>query len=253
MVLKLPWLRNKLPVNANTIKSDINEFPTSFIKKNNIAVVSFVTSNYRRFVGKLKTSFETHYPNADVIIFTDHKQIGCRPHSESPYEFKPYAVEHAKSMGYDIVFWCDSCIRLVKDFTPLLPEIISRGVFLQYDGWATGQWANDRSLDYFGLTRDKSMDISAIYACIMIFDFRQEISHEFLRLWKKSSNDGIFIGKWKNENKTESDDDRCLGHRHDQTCAEIISYQLGIPRGYLVVVPNNIDNPNRYFTSWDHI
>jgi hypothetical protein len=90
------------------------------------------------------------------------------------------------------------------------------------------------------------MEIEAIYACIMAFDFNTPIAAEFLARWKKASDDGIFIGHWKNDAKTESQDDRCRGHRHDQTCAELISYQLGIPRSTALLG----DKSNRYFTTY---
>lgn len=252
--LKLPWLKRNTPNNSTPPPSPvISDFVIPLTKKHNVAFVTFANGVYLRLVDKWKSSIEKYCPNSDIFIFTDYSQIGCPSHKDSPYAFKPYAIELLKSKGYDTVFWCDSCIRLAKSIDTLIPEIKTRGVYLQNDGWVTGQWANDTALEYFGLTRDDAMTMSAIYACIMAFDFKQEISHRFLHLWKKAADDGIFQGKWKNDDRSESQDSRCTGHRHDQTCAELISHQLNIPRGVLIVVPNNIDNPNRYFTSWDHI
>jgi hypothetical protein len=249
--LNLSWLRTSQKYAlGQTCQLDL---ALPFIKKSNLAFVTFASGGYLKLLDKWKSSIEKYSSESDMFIFTDFSQLGCPSHEEVPYAFKPYAIERIKSMGYDIVIWCDSCIRLVKDIKMLIPEIKSRGVFLQNDPNHTiGDWANDRSLQYLNVTRDDAMKLPAIYACIMAFDFTQEISLEFLHRWKKSADDGIFQGKWNNEQKTESQDVRCKGHRHDQTCAELISYQLNIPRGYFVLFPNDTNHPDRYFTSWDN-
>jgi hypothetical protein len=220
-------------------------------RKSDIAFVTFSNNRYAGVETKLVESIKRFYPTADVFVFHSYSEIGCPPHETHPYGFKPYAIDHVKRKGYPIVFWCDSCIRLVKSIEPLIPEIAARGVFLQKDGWVTGQWANDKSLKYFGVSRDEAMDISAVYACIMAFDFRTTIAYRFLGKWKQACDEGIFRGGWKNDTQSESEDIRCLGHRHDQTCAELVSHQLAIPRGFLIhsYDPNST---TRYFTGWNH-
>lgn len=195
-----------------------------------IAFVSFASGRYVQYIDAFRASIAQQCPEADVFVFHRPDEIGAPPHSVSPYSFKPYAVDHVRKLGYQYVVWCDSVVRLRKGVDELLPHVTRAGVYLAADGWRVGQWANDRALTYFGLTRDQAMEIEAIYACIMAFDFKTPIANEFLARWKKASDDGIFIGNWTNDLKTESQDERCRGHRHDQTCAELISYQLGIPR-----------------------
>ena len=212
-----------------------------------IAFVSFASGRYLEFETNLRASIQQNCTEADVFVFNRPEEIGAPPHTRSPYSFKPYAVDHVRKMGYRYVFWCDSVVRLRKQIDSLLPAISQVGVYLQADGWRVGEWANDRALEYFGLTRDQSMEIEAIYACIMAFDFKTTVANEFLTRWKKASDDGIFIGNWKNDLKTESRDERCRGHRHDQTCAELISFQLGIPRS-----PALLGNKGeRYFTTYN--
>ena len=150
---RLKWLR------STTVTSNLKE------KNSDIAIVTFANISYLNIVSDLKISVEKFCKNTDLFIFTEFSQINCPPHSTHPYAFKPYAIEKVKDLGYKIVIWIDSSIRAVKDVSGLIPEIESKGVFLQLDGWATGQWANDNSLDYFGITRDYAMNIPAIYAC----------------------------------------------------------------------------------------
>lgn len=195
-----------------------------------IAFVSFASGRYIQYEEGLRASVAQRCPEADMFVFHSVEEIGAPAHLRSPYSFKPYAVDHVRRMGYRYVIWCDSVVRLRSTVDDFLPQVSRVGVYLQADGWPVGVWANDRALQYFGLTRDEAMGIEAIYACIMSFDMQNPIAVEFLARWKKASDDGIFIGHWKNDEKTESQDERCRGHRHDQTCAELISYRMGIPR-----------------------
>jgi hypothetical protein len=216
------------------------------IPSNTVAFVTFSSGGYIGREQKLRESVRAHYPNGEVFVFHDFSEIGSPTHKQSPYSFKVYAIDYVRKLGYKVIFWCDSVVRLRKSIEPVLPLIHRVGVYLQDDGWMCGEWANDRALSYFGITRDEAMNIESIYACIMGFDFGNPITHEFFRRWKKASEDGIFCGLWKNDLKTESQDERCRGHRHDQTCAELISYQLGIPRSKSL-----FDKDDKYFTTYN--
>jgi hypothetical protein len=187
--------------------------------------------------------------NTDLFLYSDYADIQSPPHETYPYGFKPYAVEHMKNIGYRFVIWVDSCIQGRRSIDTLIPEIEKRGVYIQTDpDWKCGQWANDKALSYFNKTRDEAMNIPAAYASIVAFDFSNPVAHELLRLWKQACDDGIFNGEWNNDAKTESTDDRCKGHRHDQTCLELISDKLGIERGYMLV--KKTDPSNYYFATW---
>lgn len=217
-----------------------------------VAFVSFASGSYAEPQKLLIESVRKHNPDIPVFAFTQFDEIESPAHKENPYAFKVYAVEKLRKWGYTTIFWCDSVLRLTRPIDSLLPEIKGRGVYLQKDGWNAAQWSNDKALGYFGLTRDEAETIESIYACFMGFDFTNPIAEEFFARWKKSCDDGIFRGNWNNNALTESRDPRCRGHRHDQTCAEIISHQLGIPRGECRVRPGK-DDPDRYFTTWKHL
>ena len=217
-----------------------------------MAFVSFASGSYAEPQKLFVESVQKHNPEIPVFAFTQFETIGSPSQKDNPYAFKVYAVETLRKWGYKTIFWCDSVLRLTQPIDSLVPEIRERGVYLQKDGWNSAQWANDRCLDYFGLTRNEAEKIESVYACFMAFDFTNPVTDEFFARWKKSCDDGIFRGAWNNNEKTESKDPRCRGHRHDQVCAEIISHQLGIPRGECRVRPGT-DTPERYFTTWKHI
>ena len=216
------------------------------------AVVSFASGGYAVQQKDLVKSIQKHSPNVHVFPFTDYDAIKSPQHRDNPYAFKVYALETVRKFGYKTVLWCDSVLRLVRPVESILPIVEETGVYLQKDGWSTSDWANDRCLEYFGLTRDEASKIEGIYACFMAFNFSHPLTDVFFEKWKKSCDDGIFKGAWKNDKQTESSDPRCKGHRHDQVCAEIITHQMDIPRRPCVVIPNRPDSEDRYFTTWHH-
>jgi len=220
--------------------------------KTGAAFVSFANGGYAAQQTVLVSSIRRYSPEIPVFPFTTFESMGSPPHSENPYAFKVYAIQKARSLGYTKIIWCDSVLRLTQPIQNLFPEITKHGAYFQEDGWNVAQWTNDRALTYFGVDRNTAESISAIYACFMAYDFNVPITEEFFRRWKKACEDGIFRGKWKNENNCESKDIRCKGHRHDQSCAELISYQLGIPRSPMRVLPGT-PRSDRYFTTWNHL
>lgn len=204
---------------------------------NHVAFVNYADGYYIPVQRTLVRSIRKIYPQVAIFAFNSTHEIGphCPPHSVSPYAFKVYAIEYVRNKGYDIVIWLDSPARLIRPIDDWLREITNVGVYLQADGWKIGQWANDRCLQYFGLTRDEAMQMQNVYACIMAFDFRHPKTFTFFRKWKSACVEGIFKGNHKNDGRTESNDERCMGHRHDQSCAEIIAHQNDIPLSKLVL------------------
>jgi hypothetical protein len=210
------------------------------------AFVTFSNGRYLGFEKDFERSILSVYPDASVFCFHTFSEIQCPNHSVNPYAFKVYCIEKVRKLGFSIVVWSDCINRLQKPLEDIFPEVTRKGVYLQGDEHGSGIFANDRALSYFGKSRDDAMKIEAIYACIMIFDFRNPVAGKFIDSWKKACDAGIFIGKWDNNMNSESDDPRCKGHRHDQTCAELISYELHIPRS----LPLLGDKSKKYFTSF---
>lgn len=215
-----------------------------------IAVVTFSNGRYLGVERKLVASIQTWYPDADVLVFHDYAEIGSPPHTTHPYGFKVYAIQKARSLGYTTILWCDSCLRAARPLGPLLQRIEALGIYAQKDGFMCGQWANDRALAAFGVSRDDAMTLSTIYACFLGFNFKSLIACEFFDRWKRACDDGLFLGRWTNDGNTESQDPRCTGHRHDQTCAELILHEMKVPLQPKVhsYDPNDME---RFFTGWD--
>jgi hypothetical protein len=213
-----------------------------------VAFVSFATGIYIEKQKRLE--FSVRKFGYDIFTYTTFESIGSPTHEESPYEFKLHAIRAVYMKGYDIVIWCDSIIQLLRPITSWIPEIQKRGVYLQKDGHRLGNWANDHALEEFGVKRDDVMaEGTTIYACVMAFDFRHPITKRFLYRWKQCADKGLFRGKWNNKDRSESQDPRCEGHRHDQTCAELVARELEIKVGPRVMWIDSEAKPERYFTS----
>jgi hypothetical protein len=213
-----------------------------------VAFVSFATGHYKEPLKKLVFSVKRF--GYDIFTFDTVESIGSPKHADSPYEFKLHAIRTVYLKGYDIVIWCDSVVQLLRPIDNWIPQIEKRGVYLQRDGHRLGNWANDRALEAFGIKRDDVMQLeTTIYACVMAFDFRHPITKPFMYRWKDCADKGLFKGKWHNRDLTESQDPRCEGHRHDQTCAELVARELNIDIGPRVLWIDSEAKPDRYFTS----
>jgi hypothetical protein len=214
-----------------------------------VAFVSFANIPFYQALQK-ELVFSVKRFGYDIYTYSKFEDIGSPTHQQSPYEFKMHSIRTVYMKGYDIVIWCDSPARLLRSISSWIPEIEKRGVYLQEDGHPLGSWANDRALEAFGMSRDDAMKLKTVYASIMAFDFRHPITKQFLYRWKDCADKGLFKGKWKNDEFTESKDPRCEGHRHDQTCAELVANEMGIKTAPRVITFE--PNPIRYFKSHWH-
>jgi len=163
-----------------------------------------------------------------MYMFQDNNEFGSPSHKDNPYGFKIHAIQYALDRGAEIVWWMDSSIFPVKDISPILKIAEEKGYFFEQCGYTAAQWTNDKTLNYFGITRDEAEKIQLFSAGFMVLDFRKELVREFFTRFKNSYEAGMFKGSWTNTDNSESQDVRCMGHRHDLSCASIIAYQLGM-------------------------
>lgn len=191
-------------------------------------IINIATEYHSNGQRRLMATLENRY-DGDILFWTKESDVGAPLHTDNPYAFKIYAFEKAKSLGYKNILWLDASVYCVNDVQPVFDIIEKEGYIMQYAGQKLGAWANDNCLEYFNLTRDDAMDIICYgNAGFLGLNFDFEISNKFFELWKKAAIDGIFKGAWNNNNKTESKDERCKGHRHDLTCGSIIAHKLGM-------------------------
>lgn len=197
-------------------------------------VVSFADSagSYQKKMLRLEQSLKGNF-DGDFLGFTSYDQIGCEPHSVIPYKFKPYAIQKAIDMGYELILWVDSPVYCIKPITAVF-EQIDRDGYLLFDniGFSLGDFSSDKQLDHFGITRNDAWSIKQVMACVMGFKFNKP-SHEkntgvIERLeWfnqYKNLADSLYKGEWDNDDLTESKDARVRGNRHDQSVISCIAH-----------------------------
>jgi signal peptidase I len=194
-------------------------------------IVNFSDYKFKKGQDRLKESLIQYGYQGDFIFFNEYEQVGSKSHSEVPYQFKVYAIEEARKRGYDVVLYCDASIYAIKDVMPVINHIIKNGYLMEFCGFSVGQFSTDLCLSKFGLTRNKAMLIQLHSAGFTGLNFQNDIANKFFDKWLQSAKEEItFCGDWNNNRKQCSNDDRCLGHRHDQTTASIIANELQMER-----------------------
>lgn len=183
------------------------------------AIVNLATNDsmYVQAQNRLRNSTLPYSSEFDFISSVGEDSVGAPKHHPFNYAFKVYAVE--KAMHYDLVLWMDCSIVLVDSPKPVFDLIEEQGFFAENSGHTVGQWCNDRTLEYFGITRDEANKMRMFSSGMTGFNFKTDIGIEFFERWKQSMKAGMFTGSWKD-------------HRHDQTCASIILNQMGLADKY---------------------
>lgn len=184
------------------------------------AIVNLGTHQYRNGQIRLKESL-TGKTDADLFQFYSEGEVGAPKHEKNHYAFKIYAIEKVRSLGYDQVIWLDSSIFAIDSIEPIFNLMRYHGHFAEDSGNWCGNWCNDKSLEYTGYTRDGAMDIIMISSGVLGLNFNNPITVKFFEDWKQSMLDGMFNGDWDNNKKQESQDERCKGHRQDQSMASL--------------------------------
>lgn len=194
------------------------------------AIVSFANKNgnYIHGLARLAESLRNNL-NGDFLGFVHEASVGAPLHSDSNYAFKIHATQKAIDAGYTRILWLDASCFAIKHTQPIFNEIERAGFIFQDSGHALGTWCNDITLNYFGLSRDEAMGIKLIgNAGFLGFDYETKQGREFWQWYSLSMKLEYFNGSWHNNDKTESEDERCRGHRHDISCATAVLYKLGL-------------------------
>lgn len=190
-------------------------------------VVSFAdsTGSYQKKMLRLEQSLKDVNFDGDFLGFTSYEDIECEPHSVIPYKFKPYSIQRAINLGYDQILWCDSPVYAKKSIQPVFDYLAHNGyLFFDNIGFSLGDYTSDKTLNYFGISREESWNIKMIMACAMGFTYiESSIFYSYFSL----SNE-LYPGNWDNEDLTESKDRRVRGHRHDQSVMSALIHKHGL-------------------------
>jgi len=180
------------------------------------AVVSFAnTPFYQEKMKRLQDSVEAQ--GIKFIGYTSCEEVGCKPHSEVPYQFKPYAIQKAISEGVTTLLWCDSPIVAIKDLRPTFKHIEEHGyLFFDNIGHPLVNWCHEKAMNHFSFSKIglEEMKVKQIMACCMGFDCLNLTTRRIFRDYLNLSDD-LYPGPWETS-------------RHDQMVMSFLIYEYNL-------------------------
>ena len=185
--------------------------------------------HFQRGQARLAASLATVGENAQQLLWQDWP-VPSRTHAVCNYGFKIDTFDVALKHGFDQALWLDAPIWAERPLDPIWGIIEREDVLLLRDGWDCGQWTSDAALPLLGWkSRDEAFQAPQTLAGVLGVNLASERGRAFLDRWRGARDAGAFNGPHSNAHGEASSDRRCLGHRHDQTAASAIGWQMGIP------------------------
>jgi hypothetical protein len=172
---------------------------------------------------RLERSLIYHGYTGDILIWknewpNDNYDKSCI------YNIKAAAFEEAIKRGYTHIFWMDCSTWIVYDIAPLFDKLNEKGWYITSSGYNCAQTCNDKSIEYFGFTRDEAEKIKDTSTCSFGVNINNPKGEEFAKLFIQSAKDGIFGGSRLHDG--QSSDPRFMFHRQDQSAASLIAGKL---------------------------
>lgn len=193
-------------------------------------VVNVATGRY--VIGQNRLSALLTVP---LVKWSDHLPPTSPAHEDVPYAFKAWALYEAMRMGYSTLLWCDACI-VPRDLTPLFERIERDGYWMSRNGWTNAEWTAASAYEDLGVTREENARIPHVVATAFGISLRHFKGVSFLAGYLRLAQTNAFRGPWWNSNHPEhgknAGAEPCgggaiRGHRHDQTAASVLAWQLG--------------------------
>lgn len=171
---------------------------------------------YSKGQERLRKSLNGHdealcfYPNFPNDLFS----------KSNGYNVKPSALYEA-AKTHSQLLWLDCSCWVIKDLQPIWDIVDSQGYYFINSNFNCSTYCNDKSLEYFGITRDEAENIAMISSGCFAIDLKTEKGALIYQIFIQSAIDNIF------DNGTGSSDPRYIAHRHDQSALSIILHKLG--------------------------
>lgn len=174
-----------------------------------MTIVNFATGHYLKGQTRLANSLNGY----KKLMLSDYTAIGSPTHSESPYEFKVWAIE--KAFEFDpVVLWCDASLWRVGDVSKIESIIKEKGYFMEEAGHWVRDWCKHETKKWFDLKQEEEATFNMFSAGLLGLDFNNSDAQLWFAAWKTAAKAGHFRGDWSN-------------HRHDMTCGSIIAQRMG--------------------------
>lgn len=166
-----------------------------------------------------------------ILDFPKQKKYIGHRQSEIPYQFKYVAIQAAREMGYERIFWLDSSMRVVGNLSELFNESDSGIVSFHNLGHDLYKFISDSATHNLLVSEEELKVIPQTWGGAIGFDFTKKGVDELFNEIFRQSNIGSFSdGKSKREG--------FVAHRHDQAVNSVLFYKAGVsllPYGKIVV------------------
>lgn len=156
----------------------------------------------------------------ETLLNATHLSKSC------PYTIKAEVINWAIKQGYNQILWLDCSVTLLKPLEEFWKIVDRDGYYFMAGGWNCAQECNDRSLEYFGYTRDEAELIHSLWSCIFALDLRNEKAKKVCDFFLQAAKDGIFHGSRHHDN--QSQDPRFKHHRQDQSVLSLAFHKVGL-------------------------
>lgn len=166
------------------------------------------------------------YNNQDVFFANELWIKNEFYFKDCPYTIKAAAISEAIKMGYNQILWLDCSVTLLKPLNDFWKIVDKDGYYFMSGGWNCAQECNDKSLAYFGYTRDEAELIHSLWSCIFALDLRNDKAKQVCDLFLQAAKDGIFHGSRNHDN--QSTDPRFKHHRQDQSVLSLAFHKVGL-------------------------
>jgi hypothetical protein len=177
-------------------------------------------------------------------VWTNSLPAGCPRHEDIPYAIKAYALREVAARGATTLLWCDASVVAIRPLAPLWERIERDGYWFSRNcTWMNYTWTADAAyhelfegLDCIESGRQLNRTIPHVIATAFGISTAHPIGAAFLaEYFRYASQTRAFCGPWAN-GPAHHDNPRqapcgppdVLGHRHDQTCASVIAWRLGM-------------------------
>jgi hypothetical protein len=181
------------------------------------------SDNLDRFVHQM----QVNSPGAKIMTFKDVLPVGSPTHEDSPYEFKIHAIEEARRLGYTKILWADSSVIAVRSLETIWNLVEKQGYWISINGPNTNyEWISDEALKLIDRQRNEMKKVPQVICTAFALNFLNPTAVQFFEEYKRLAKLGVFRGPWTNEKLQASSNPDVLGHRHDQSAASWICYNL---------------------------
>lgn len=191
----------------------------------NVIINAAVGGWYPKGQKRLIDSLIHHGYAGDILKWTNEWPNG-NYNGANPYEIKASALEQAINAGYTHILWVDCSMWAIKNPQPIFNILINEPIYVETNGYNCSQECSDASIEYFGITRDEAEKLPMCSSGLLGINYSNPLGKQFADEWIQAAKNGAFNGS--REHANQSEDERFLHHRQDQSIASLIMNKLGI-------------------------